>query len=326
MLDAAPDASWQQVDIADALALASTFARITELFGRIDFVIHFAAFYHFGADWRQEYESTNLEGTANVLRFAKDQGVRRVIFASSVAAMQPPPPSIRLTEESPTADYIPYAKSKSVGEKMVRDASDHLPGIVLRIGGVFSDWCELPPLSALVRLWAGRSILRRVVVGDGTTGIPYIHRDDLVQVVRRCIDCHERLGPYEVFLASQEGAVLHKQIFAAVVAAAGRTANSQPVAVSPAIAKLGVYWRLTCGWMVRNVPFERPWMLDYADRPWIVDTTYTQKKLRWSCTEGKGVLDRLPTILEHFWLDRRKWERRNRTRNLGLYEYYTAPG
>ena len=67
-------------------------------------------------------------------------------------------------------------------------------------------------------------------------------------------------------------------------------------------------------------------LLRYADRPWIADTTYTRNKLGWSCTEGMGVLDRLPIILDRFRQDRHAWEDRNRMRDHRRYAYYAPEG
>jgi nucleoside-diphosphate-sugar epimerase len=317
LLAAAEDTSWHQVDIADGGAVALAFQRARRLFGRLDYVVHFAAFYHFGTDWHREYESTNVQGTSHVLQAAARHGVQRVVFASSVAAMSPPPPGKLLTERTPTADYIPYAKSKSIGERMIREASDRLPSVVLRIGGAFSDWCELPPLGSLIELWGGRTPLSRLVVGQGRTGMPYIHRDDVVRIVRACIDRHEVLDRYEVFLASQHGAVLHKELFPAVHQAGGKAAAVQPIFLAPRMARIGLHIRRAIGYLTRNVPYERPWMLKYVDRPWVADTTYTRSKLGWTCTEGMGILDRIAAILEHFRRDRHLWRHRNRIRYHG---------
>ncbi len=321
LLASTPGTTWHQADIADADAVAAIFRRTKGSFGRIDFLVHFAAFYHFGTDWHREYERTNLQGTSNVLRSAAETGVRRVIFASSVAAMRPAPAGEMLTERTPTADDIPYAKSKSIGEKMVREASGQLPGIVLRIAGAFSDWSELPPLSSLIRLWSGPSPLSRLVVGRGTTGIPYVHRDDVVRIVRACIDNHEALDPCEVLLASQHGAVLHKDLFPVVRQAGGNAATSRPIFMPVAIARIGLYMRRALGCLRREMPFERPWMLRYVDRPWVTDTTYTREKLGFHVRQGMGLLERLPTILEHFKQNRSLWEHRNRMRYHGDYAY-----
>jgi nucleoside-diphosphate-sugar epimerase len=49
-------------------------------------VIHFAAYYHYGDDWRKEYGSTNINGTINIIEAAHWAGVKRIIFASSTAS------------------------------------------------------------------------------------------------------------------------------------------------------------------------------------------------------------------------------------------------
>jgi nucleoside-diphosphate-sugar epimerase len=322
LISAACQTRWHQVDIADSEALARTFQHTRQSLGRVDIVLHFAAFFHFGTDWEPEYNRTNLEGTLNVLRQAGQSGAQRVVFASSIAAMEPAPPGSVLTEKAPTAGHIPYAKTKSAGEEMVRDASARLPGVVLRIGGAFSDWCELPPLASLISLWAGRPPFGRLLVGQGTTGIPYIHRHDVVRIVRSCIEAHETLGSYEVFLASQQGVVTHRDLFAFIHRGARGKTVPEAISIPRWAACLGLRARRAIGAILGRNPFERPWMLSYVDRPWVVDTTYTRNRLGWSCTEGMGILDRLPTMLDYFTQQRRDWEHRNRVRNQGHYAYY----
>ena len=317
----APNVIWQQVDIADESALEDTFKKARQSFGRIDFVVHLAAFYHFGLNWHPEYERTNLRGTANVLRSAMEAGVRRLIFSSSIAAMRPPPLGKVLTERSPTIDYIPYGKSKRIGEDMVRHASNHLSSIILRIGGVFSDWCELPPLYSLIKLWAGRSPLSRIIVGQGHTGFPYIHRNDVVKFVRNCIERDEVIANHEVLFASDHGSVSHMDLFPIIHGASMDRANVSPIFISPTIARFGLVLRLILGLVTQHLPYERPWMLQYVDHPWIVDTTYTQGKLGRSLTDRMGIRDRLPTIMKHFVQSRSVWEQRNRLRNKALYSY-----
>jgi nucleoside-diphosphate-sugar epimerase len=319
-LEAAPQVKWEQVDIAKAEDASSVFRRVKSEFGGIDFVVHFAAFYHAGSDWHPEYERTNVCGTSSLLQAAKDAGVRRIVFASSIVAMEPPSPGETLNERTPTFDLIPYAKSKSIGEAMIAESAGDVPGVALRIGGAFSDWCELPPLYSLIRLWTSRSPLSRLIPGRGESGFPYIHRDDVVRIVRSCLENHEDLAPFEVLLASQNGAVLHKDLFPPI-RRAGERSSSKPIHISPSFAKIGLYLKCALGFVSGKMPDERPWMLTYVDRPWVTDTTYTQKRLGWSCTPGKGILDRIPVILDCFRRDRRAWEERNRLRNEAQYAY-----
>ena len=318
--ETAPGAIWSILDIADSQKLSAAFQHAKAHVGRIDFVIHFAAFYHFGSDWRYEYERTNVDGTVNVLEAAQKAGVQRVIFASSIAAMAPPPVGF-LTENTPVSDWTPYAKSKSLGEKLLSQAQNEIPSAILRIGGVFSDWCELPPLFSLIRRWTGQGPFSRLAPGRGASGIPYIHRDDLVAFVRACLLSHNRLRPFQVLLASQHGVVHHKQLFVAVRRAAENSASLRPILIPPKLAAVGLSLQRALGTLTGHMPFEQLWMLDCVDKPWQVDTTQTRKVLNWDCTPGLGVLDKIPIVLGNLKSNPQEWEERNRRRNEAGYSY-----
>jgi hypothetical protein len=62
-------------------------------------------------------------------------------------------------------------------------------------------------------------------------------------------------------------------------------------------------------------------MMDYVDRPLVVDTTYTCEKLQWSPGPELSILNRLPVLMRRFSEDRSAWERRNVRRNEGQYLY-----
>ncbi len=315
LLDAAPEAEWQRLDIADAASLDACFRRARERHGSVDAVVHYAAFYHFGTDWLPEYDHTNLGGTRNVLEAATCHGARRLIFASSVAATLPPTPGQRLTERSPAGGTIPYARSKAIGESMVAEHSSRLPAVVLRIGGAFSDWCELPPLYSLIEMWSRRGPAGRVVPGKGKTGVPYIHRADLVATVRACIARHRSLDAYECLLACGHGAVLHEELFPAIRRLA-RGRASRPLHVPRWAARAALGLAATVGPRVGIQTFEQPWMADYIDRPWLADCRATEQKLG---RPGAGIelLDRLPAILAHRMRDPAQWRLRNRRRLQG---------
>ena len=143
---AAPRAAWENLDISHAEALSQAFQRIARTHGGIDCVIHFAAYYHYGRRWRREYDIHNIHGTRNVIEAACSAGAGRIIFAASIAALLPPPPGAALTEEAGDMADFPYCQSKAAGERLCAERHDQLPAVVVRLGGVFSNWCELPPL------------------------------------------------------------------------------------------------------------------------------------------------------------------------------------
>lgn len=318
---AAPQAIWHIVDIAENQAILKVFAQTKSDFGQIDFVIHLAAYYDFGTDWVPEYQRTNVDGMAKVIDASINEGVKRLIFASSIAAMEPPAMGSYLTEESPTSEFLPYARSKSLGERLLAEASPHLPCNILRIAGVFSDWCELPPLYSLMKLWTSAFPFGCIIPGSGESGIPYIHVSDLVPLVRLCILQNNKLGLYNIFLASQHGAVFHRQLFPVIRSAITYSRNRRPIHLPRKLAKSGAWVRYSLGGISGNRPYERPWMLDYVDKPWNTDTSNTRRILDWDCRPELGLLRKIPDIQNNRKTDPKGWEERNISRNERRFSY-----
>jgi len=321
LVAAAPDVRWEAFNIADSTSINHTFQQVKYDFGKIDFLIHLAAYYHFGNEWTSEYEKTNISGTENIIKAAIHFDVKRVIFASSVAAMEPPSRGHVLNERSHTSEYFPYAKSKSEGEKIIKSVSRKIPSVILRLGGVFSDWCELPPLYSLTRMWSGIGPLSKIIPGRGETGIPYIHISDVIHVINRCIQLHDQIGSIETFIASQKGTVLHNDLFSSIKQSISRSRAVKPIYFSPSLVKFGLHIRLFFGLFMNQVSVEQPWMLKFIDKPWIVDNTYTQRKLNWTCSSDKHILKRLPVILKLYEEQKTQWVERNLCRISGNFNY-----
>ncbi len=321
---AGPQVIWHIVDIADNQAISNIFAQTKDSFGQIDFVIHFAAYYDFDNDWVEEYQRTNVTGTANILNASKQEGARRLIFASSMAAMEPPEGGSFLTEDSPTSEFTPYSKSKSIGEKLIKETGVQVPYTILRIAGVFSEWCELPPLYSLFKLWTSAFPLGCIIPGRGESGIPYIHINDLVSIVRKCIHLDRKLGPSNIFLASQHGAVLHRQLFPAIRSESRFSRSLRPIHITRKIAKSGVQFRRALGELTGKMPYERPWMLDYVDKPWTTDTSRTRKILDWDSSPELSILKKIPDIQSNFRADPKGWEIRNINRNERRFVYASS--
>lgn len=315
----APEAEWHVADIADAERLNRIFAGVRVGGGAPCDVLHFAAFYHFGSDERPEYAETNLRGTANVLAATRAAGARRVLFASSLAALELPAGGGVLEEDCPALGGSPYGRSKARGEALARAASDALPAAVLRIGGAFNDDCNLPPLHSLMRMWRGTGFVSRALVGRGETAIPFIHRDDLVALALRALDRHAALDRCVTLHACSDRAVPHAELFAAMQAAMG--CRVQPWHVPVWCARAGLHARCACGALLGRMPFERPWMLDYVDRPWRIGTARTRAALFWACRPEREVLAKMPELVRRMQADPEGWDWRNLERNEARFTY-----
>jgi dihydroflavonol-4-reductase len=89
-----------------------------------DWVFHVAALYsYWGHDWDDFYES-NVEGTRHVLEAACAEGVKRIVYTSSIAVLGVNPDHSPATEEAASSldDRIGhYQRSKYLAEEVARD-------------------------------------------------------------------------------------------------------------------------------------------------------------------------------------------------------------
>lgn len=316
---ATPGVRFERADIGDQSAVQRVFRDTLKDFGTLDFVVHFAAFYHFDLNRRPEYLHTNVEGTRHVVAAAADAGAKRLIFASSIGALALPPAGAAVDEKSPIGSVIPYGWSKGEGEAIVTAAADRLPAAIVRIGAVFSDWCELPLLWSLMKRWGGQGLASRVMPGRGATAFPFIHRDDLARLVMKTLQRSDGLPKLETLLASQHGAVTHQEIFDKLQELTGH--RQQAIHMPVPLARLGVRALRAASAIAGETPYERPWMLDYVDQALCADTTHTRKALDWDCAPDFDLLRRFPVLFEHFQRDRANWEIRNARRTQGAYVY-----
>jgi dihydroflavonol-4-reductase len=91
-----------------------------------EFVFHVAADYRLWAVHGQELYRSNVEGTRNILQAARDSGVRRVVYTSSVATMGFGNNGGMTDENTPVAlsNMIgDYKRSKFMAEQLVLDAA-----------------------------------------------------------------------------------------------------------------------------------------------------------------------------------------------------------
>ena len=263
----------------------------------------------------------NVFGTEQLIKAAMDAGVGRLIFAGSIASLDPPVENEVLTEKTPAGRLVPYSRSKAEGERLLARYASRLPSVVLRIGGVFSDWCELPPLCSLIKQWKQPGILGRLMPGMGKSGFPFIHRKDLVSAVRRIVEIEERLDKYQVLFVSPDTHTSYRQLFPAIRsyvpgAVPGPPINVPAFFISPILRSKKYAARLR-----GSQAYERAWMLKFLDKPLRTDCSYSRAKLAWRPSDEYRIEKRIPVLMEHAIRQTKRWEERNVLRSQGRYSY-----
>lgn len=322
---------WIQCDIASIDVIHEVGKYISEN-GGADFIFHLAAFYDFSYNDNPEYYRSNVLGTENVLELGKQIGIKRFIFASSLAACDFPENGEIVTEKTPAnADYA-YARSKRIGEGMLKKYTGYFPCLSVRFAAVFSDWCEYAPLYKFLATWLSGKIDSRIIAGNGESAIPYIHINDLIALFRKIVQKNDNLPEFDILNASPNGSSSHLELFK-IATRYYFGEQVEPTFLPKLLAYPGLfaknllkYVHLTC-----EEPFEKTWMIKYIDKKLNVDSTYTQNLLDWSPTQRLRISRRLLFLLEKLKSHPDEWALKNeaalkrvaRRANILIYEALT---
>ncbi len=156
-------------DLRDAQAVATAVAGCGA-------VIHAAAVFRFWGR-REDFWTTNVDGTRNLLEAASQAGVRRLVHISTIAVVGKPPKDNPITEETPCQPQDAYQESKLEAERLALTwwRQHGLPVIILRPGAIYGPWShyafnrlfiEDPLKGVAFRVHGGRHITFPVFVRD----------------------------------------------------------------------------------------------------------------------------------------------------------------
>jgi dihydroflavonol-4-reductase len=144
-------------------------------------VVHAAGKFRFWGQ-REDFFAVNLEGTRNALEAARQAGVERFIYISTIAVVGVPSHGVVIDEEYPPAPHDDYQRSKLAAEQLVlRYHQEHrLPTLVLRPGAFYGPgsryafnrlFFEDPLKGIPLRVHGGRRISFPVYIRDVALGI-----------------------------------------------------------------------------------------------------------------------------------------------------------
>jgi nucleoside-diphosphate-sugar epimerase len=141
----------------------------------MDVVIHLAADPSPAADFYGSLLDNNVKATYNIFRAAKDQGCRRVIYASSIRALEGYPQGAPVAPDVPVRPIDMYGVSKCFGEATAHYfAAEGLSSIVIRIGTFEATWARKPSSEAgLSRIISKRDMGQLLIRCIETPDIPF---------------------------------------------------------------------------------------------------------------------------------------------------------
>jgi farnesol dehydrogenase len=234
-----------------------------------DRVFHLAAYAKNWAPDAATYRRLNIEGMQNVFRAARQQGVQRIVWTSTIVTLGPTPPGVVGDESMPRATdgYLTeYEETKSIAEEEARQgAADGLPVVIVNPTRVYGPG-YLTEGNALARLIDDYDRGRvPVLLNRGVNVGNYVLVDDVVQGHLLAME-RGRVG--ERYILGGENVSL-REFFRTVDRVSGKRHLQAPVrSLTPLVFAylqkwraewFGIYPTITPGWI-------RTFLVDWAFR------------------------------------------------------------
>jgi len=242
-----------------------------------EFVFHVAADYRLWSLHRQEFYDSNVEGTRNILAAAKDSGVRRVVYTSSVATMGFGNNGRLTDEKSPVtlANMIgDYKRSKFMAEQLVIEAGRSGQNVVMVNPTTPVGERDIKPTpSGQIIL----GFLRRKFPAYVDTGLNLV---DVVDCAEGHLSAMEKAQPGERYILGGENLTL-KQILDKLGAITGLPSPKIKLPYAVALAT-GVVDTLVVGKMLRREPRVTIDAVRMGRKKMFVTSAKAERELGWN--------------------------------------------
>ena len=322
--DGAPDLGFPilEVDFSADASVALALQNFRDSHGSsIASVVHLAAYFDFTGEDNPLYQSVNVDGTQRLLRALQGFEVGQFVYASTMLVHAPCRPGERIDETQPIAPGWAYPKSKAAAEAVVRAERRHIPSVVLRLAGVYDVQTMVPTLAQQMARVYERDLQSHLYAGSTLVGQSALHRDDMLDALRRTIDRRGVLPPDTELLIGEADALGYDALQDALGQLMHGTAQWLTLRVPKPLAAVGAWLQGKLEPLVPDAidggepPFIRPFMVAMADDHFALDIRRARLLLEWE--PRHRLIDNLPQMVAALKADPAAWYAAN-----GI----TAPG
>ncbi len=150
-------------------------------------VIHLAAIVTQAAESSTSLINTNVAGTRNVVEAAKESGVKKLMFASSVDVYGRARREI-LAEHSHVQPTDLYGKSKALAEQEIIENAGHMHYVIFRIAAIYGHGFESSYFKILKTIREGKMS----IIGAGSNRLALIYITDVIKAFVAAVESTQR--------------------------------------------------------------------------------------------------------------------------------------
>ena len=168
--------------------------KIDKLFKNIDYVFHLAAIAEIvpSIENPEEYFTTNVNGTLNIIQLVKKYNVKKIIYAAS-SSCYGLPTKFPTSEHEKIAPQYPYALTKYMAEELIIHWSNvyEIKFVSLRLFNVYGPRSRTSgTYGAVFGVFLAQKLAKKplTIVGDGEQKRDFIYVDDVVEAFIKSIN------------------------------------------------------------------------------------------------------------------------------------------
>ncbi|MBC7261312.1 MAG: NAD-dependent epimerase/dehydratase family protein [Chloroflexi bacterium] len=168
-------------------------AMVSKALSGVDAVFHLAARVSIRASVAGFYEDaeTNLMGTLNALRACASAGIKKFIYASSMAVYADSAEPVPLPETYPTVPISPYGVAKLASERytMLVAAQSGFQAVALRYFNTYGPRQTFTPYVGVITIFVQRLLRGEppMIFGDGEQCRDFVYVGDVVEATYRAL-------------------------------------------------------------------------------------------------------------------------------------------
>ncbi len=305
-----------EVDLTDPASIDRGLAAFERRYGRrIASVVHLAAYFDFSGDDHPLYREVNVEGTGRLLAALQRFEVEQFIYTSTMLVHRPGQTGERIDEDTPLEPRWAYPQSKLEAERTIAAQHGGIPYVILRFAGLYDEDSMVPTLAQQIARIHQRDLQSHLAAGDPQAGQAMLHREDLVDAVRRTIERRAELPSGTALLIGESDAPGYDALQDRIGQLLHGEQAWATLRLPAPLAKAGAWLQNAAEPLVPDLidhgekPFIKPFMIDRASDHYALDTRRARRLLGW---QPRHRLQRtLPRMIANLQRDPAGWYRRN---------------